>query len=191
MKKPSYTQLKNISIIGLTLILLAACQNGVKPNVADDRTHEVISEAEINIIDDYIAELDSNQASYVKCEETILGLTTEGTGLFAYYNADDLVKAEVKHFGEMGKVEEVIYLRNKDIIAIHHLRTNYNKPMYYDDFEIASTTESQFYFENQSPILWLKDGVEIDPSTEEFRSRAENWKKEFKNLNLTEKKVCN
>lgn len=161
-------------------------------HIAQSRCTEIkyFESNDTQMIDTDVNVIDNNLSSYTVCEDTILGQTTEGTGLRLYFDAGKLVKAWVGYYGEMGKTEENIFLKNNQIIFAETALTEYDKPMYYEDFQVKSTTDDTFYFKDESLAPWLKEGIAVDRLSAEFKSRAKEWQIELESLDLDKKQVC-
>lgn len=136
-------------------------------------------------IDTYVKEVDP-KSIYVKCEDSILGLTTEGTSLDSYYNRGELVKLEVVYYKETGKTTEEIYLRDSQILFIKELDTAYAVPLYDENFDIAiaETIPSQYYFQDQQLVSWIKDGATMNPQSEEFAEASKRLLGDLEGLDM-------
>ena len=152
--------------------------------------HKLLQE-ELEKINEYTRKVDGKLDLFVVCEDEIFGLSTEGTGLFSYFDNQNLLKIKTEYFGETGKLEEDIYLDGNDIIFVDSLKTLYNWPFYIEGSEVASTSLSKLYFRDNSLILWTRDGIEIDADSQTYKEKTTRWKEKPSELKkLITKKNC-
>ncbi len=176
----------------MTMVSLGGCQKSepklnqeTEPAKAEPMAS--LSPYERKEADDYSNNVDENQESYKKCENAILGLTTEGVSVVSYFSDDGLVKLEIGYFGEMGKFEEVEYLKKGKTVLIRDLDTNYNVPIYEEGSRVESEIPSKIYFKDQKIVAWVRNGTTIDPSSEDFIAREKQWNDEMEELKIKER----
>lgn len=192
------------TIISSILLLLISCSSGKPFSENINQTNSKILKNEVtkNIepviplttsekqeIEAYVKEIDKNLKSYLKCEDSILGLSTEGTGVFSYYDKGILVKITPTYYGESFKTEENIYLKNGDLIYANELRKNYTMKMRGDDIytdynDITLDPLDQLYFRNGELSDLIRDNKSIDNNSEDFLSKADAWRSELKDLKI-------
>ena len=155
---------------------------------------EYISKENKEAIDAYVKNVENTLETYSKCENTVFDLSTEGAQLLTYYDDNNLVKLDVVYYGETGKVEKEMYLKDNQVVHNNVINEHYNQPIYEQgDLQTEKVILDQQYFKNGKLAFWTKGGEIIDPSSEDFLEEANQLQKEFDNLHLSqliEKNIC-
>lgn len=187
MKKNNFMQLmkKYFYSIFLGGLLFTGCSS----SVMNEKTIESIN-AHVKTTDDHLS-------SYKKCESNILGLSAEGTSVMSYYDRESLVKMDIIYYGEGGKTEEAIYLKDGHVLYAKGLTTNYKRMIkddniYTDYDDVTLDPMNQFYFADQKLAGFIQGDEAIHPKSEEFLQATDRWKDKFKDLSMEEniKKIC-
>ncbi len=146
-------------------------------------THLPDKQVIIQGIDKYQKDIDENLRALTLCENDALGFSTEGSNLLAYYKDKEFVKITATHFGETGKMEENMYLKDGKILFLHSVHTNYDR-FIYDEGEVQTLSEEKedLYFSEGTLILWVKDRVTIPENSPEYHAQEEELKKNLDEL---------
>lgn len=167
-----------------SMLFTVGCQNKAVPVTSPAVKSKVqLFSTQIEKIDAYVRSTNENIHLYPKCEADIFDLSSEGASLVVYYNNKDVIKTEVEYFGEMGKERQDIYLMESEFVFVESSEVSYDKPFYFDNYKIVSETINQFYFKDGSPVIWRKDGTEVEFSSEEFALRRERLESSIGQLN--------
>jgi hypothetical protein len=107
------------------------------------------------------------------------GLSTEGGLLYFHKDADSLVVLlEAQNYGEMGRNEERIWLKEKQPVLEYLKDINYDKPMYEPGSKIDNTKITYVVFHNGAPFALLdsaKHKIAADSATlNEWASRVKD-----------------
>lgn len=98
-----------------------------------------------------------------RCILDIQSLSTEGYELVQVSQYE----YKISFLGELGKLEQNITLnKNSNIISVNEIRTEYNKPFYFDDFEIKSQVSNLYLQEDLDQIENIKILKDIFESNE-------------------------
>jgi hypothetical protein len=102
-----------------------------------------------------INQIDSNLYTYQKFEELILGQSTEGGSITAYFNNNDLKKINVIYYGETGRDEYDYYLEEDKLLAFIYSQYHYKEHIFLSDsVEIKQIEIFKYYFSNDTIISW-------------------------------------
>lgn len=177
--------MKMMQVILLISLFFSACSQGEQgSNYSEDRRPEqqlnlIDTIKVIHDIDNKVKLVDSRQLAYGEVEQSLLGLSSEGSSVNSYYDDMTLVKIKAAHYGEMGNVELQYYLGNGKLIFIKEKYSNYNKPMYYDDSEIKSVENNTYYFFNgvllKSIAKKPTSQMDLLNGFEEIKAQLENY----------------
>lgn len=93
-----------------------------------------------------------------KCILDVRSLSGEGHEV----NRINEYEYKISFLGELGKLEQVVRLNNDNkIISVNESKTEYNKPFYFEDFEIKSETSNFYSKEELSQVENIKVLIEI------------------------------
>lgn len=159
----------------LFAIVAVACNNksDKQPEVKGLDSNLVIKEV-LNYADSIasVAKTLTHDSAYLE------GLSTEGGLLYFHKGADSLVVLlEAQNYGEMGRNEERIWLREKQPVLEYSKDINYDKPMYQPGSKIDNTQITYIVFHNGAPFALLDSArhkIAADSAT--LSERASNVK---------------
>lgn len=174
-------------IILLLCFFSVSCTNSDKKSINVDQ-HYTTSEDTAKIINEIkkqYAEVNAKTASYSKVEKDILGQSTEGGVMIAYYDNSDLKKITTTYYGEMGKSITEYYFNQNGLFFAFRSDFFYNKPIYEEGFKVASVEENRYYFYKHTLFKWLDKNIKsVNPDTKKYQQEdkyfienIENFKK--------------
>jgi hypothetical protein len=113
----------------------------------------------IAFIKQKFVEINTQLKTYKKTDVAVLGESTEGGSVSKYYDGTFIKKITQTFYGEMGKSTEEFYYDDNHLIFYYKLYTQYDKPMYINDFKVASKNEMRCYFEINKIIKYLNKPI--------------------------------
>ncbi|HEY0079554.1 MAG TPA: hypothetical protein VGB73_13155 [Pyrinomonadaceae bacterium] len=121
----------------------------------------------ISSIRERYAAINKNLAKYRVVKKELLGFSTEGGELVAYFDGASVVKMAATHQGETGRSLEELYYRDGELIFVFYRRETYDEPM---SGKVAKTAEERFYFADGRLIRWLDNrGRAVAPGLGGYR----------------------
>ena len=112
------------------------------------------------------AVINRNLRKYRAVKKELLGFSTEGGELVAYFDGAALVKMAATHQGETGRSLEEFYYRDGKLIFVFRRRETYDEPM---SGRVSKTAEDRFYFNDGRLIRWLdRRGRAVAPGRAEY-----------------------
>ncbi len=96
-----------------------------------------------------------NSTSYKKITKDVMGESTQGGGLEAYFKDRELRKIVVTYYGEMGKSSQEYYFWDNELFFAFIQEYLYNKPMYMEGSKVEKIDENRYYFYHDKLIRWL------------------------------------
>ena len=153
--------MKKFPVVFTLLIVIVACSSYAQGQAQ--------SESSINNIRRQYAAINKRSSRFKKVKKELAGFSLEGGQLIAYLDGPAVVKLVATHYGEMGRASEEYYYSNGKLIFVFEKVSHYNKPM---SAKVVHTMESRYYFDNDQLIRLIdENGKQLDPSSEEFRSK--------------------
>lgn len=112
-------------------------------------------------VDSILRLLSADISSYEKVKGRSLGQSSEGADITYYYARDRLKAVKSLYFGETSKAEIEYRFRSPTEYAVHFTEYFYTAPIYIDNSEIASTSESKFVVCGGELIRGIGDDVVV------------------------------
>jgi len=129
---------------------------------------EITYDKKIENIRTNYKEINDNISNYEKIEQDIIDESTEWWQriLYKQTNWDDYLYRKIKetYYWEMWKTTYEFYFDNEwSLSFIFEQRTNYNAPMYVEEFDETQNTitENRYYFYEDNMIKWIDDKKNI------------------------------
>ena len=137
----------------------------------------------VNDINNRVTIINKKVPTYKKVEKSLFGQSAEAGNIVAYYSENELKKVKVTHYGEMGMVTFGYYLDKGKIFFICKEQSDYDKPMYFNDFKIKSFNKNKHYFFNGKYLLSMNDnGQLINLSSDKIRANTDQLLREFNKI---------
>jgi hypothetical protein len=118
----------------------------------------------LNSKNNYVNSVEENLLAYDSCERSVDVKTTEGASLTTFYGTKGLVKMELVYYGEIGKVERSVYLKDGSVFSVIDFDYTYNKPIYMDGSEVKNVEKKSY------KISQLPDSEIISNLVQEYLS---------------------
>ena len=164
--------MKQLVVVAFVLLGLSAGAQNIEPQIKDIRA--------------WYKDIVGNLTSFDTTMVYIGDESTEGGEGIAYYRHDELLRIDVKLYGEMGRSEEEFYFHEGKLFFVFHQTFHYNAPIYLDPesaaememepFSSEKTVVSphRFYFHQDKLIRWLDHEKNEVPRSDPNFAREES-----------------
>lgn len=93
---------------------------------------------------------------------------SEGRTLEAFFDGSDIRVVRITYFGETGNLVTTYYITSPTRYAIAYTRSQYNRPIYAGDVEVASQVKQYFYLCDGSFV-----GIDLGETAVDFQNQLE------------------
>ena len=160
------THLLRSLVLGLTLAIQPACgpREEATPNGARATAGDTLMAMSaplqaappvrdpIELIRQRYARIQRELSGYRRSEQELMGRSTEGGFVEAFYRENELRLLRSTLFGEMGRATAEFYLWQDTLFFAHSKGEQYDAPL---SGRVSETTEERYYFAGGRLIRWL------------------------------------
>ena len=163
--------MKAFSSAGVVLLLAVFCMSGMRTGNAQDSSDAVTT------IRKRYAAINQNLPKYKTIKKELLGFSTEGGELTAYFEGPAIRKIVARFQGESGRALEEYYYWEDELQFVYRKEDTYSEPM---SGKVTNSAETRFYFDNGKLIRWLnhkgkpmrRGNVSFDKEQEKYLSHS-------------------
>ena len=182
-------------ILAIITVFVLIGNNYAQDSITDPTQSKILSQVEEQeIIQDIRKKykiINDNCNLYKRISSGLMGYSTEGGNIVAYFDNADLRKAVVTYYGETGKVIYEYYVWDNDVFFIFRQDFYYNSPIYWTedkpeegieayDENKTKIFENRYYFSNDKLIRWIDpDKKFVNPESEEFKKEESDLLKDI------------
>jgi hypothetical protein len=111
--------------------------------------------------------VDKNLSGLSLSKVDVFGESAEGGEIRVYSNRSDTVRLRALYYGETGKNEYNLYLRNKQLVSFKETAIYYNAPIGKKPVKVDSTISTTFVLRKDRVLNGKKGRVSIDSKSYE------------------------
>ena len=145
--------------------------------------HELIDTlAYATTIEKYRDSIDKNLSNLKMKKLDVFGASAEGGEINIYTTKMDTLKLKATYYGEAGKSEYDIYLRDKKVIFFKDKSTYYVSPLGKESAKIDSITHKSYVLKDNRVLIGKSGGLKI--AIEEYEQKSNDIKNLYEEILL-------
>ncbi|MFT4850799.1 MAG: hypothetical protein ACI83B_003359 [Sediminicola sp.] len=154
------------------------------------KTPEVVNE-----ILEYSHQINQRLKELKRVDEETFEFSTDGGEIIKFYDGEQLVKMSLNLNGETGLLNRNYCLKNGELVYVFDEEFRYNVPYYIDsakatsmglnewfDPEKTQLFMSQFYFQKEELVWWVKDEKPVNKDHPDFKKKEKLFMDELVEL---------
>jgi len=168
-------------IAGLALAAVGAGFRAT-PGVAAVPSQTVLDSQSIVAIRKAYTEIERSLRSYRRARHDLVGFSTEGGYVDAWFEGPHLRKLAATYYGEMGRGSEEYYFVDDSLVFVLAATEHYDRPL---TGHVVGRDEDRFYFEAQRLIRWVDSThQQRNPASHDAEDRARDIQKTARVLSM-------